>query len=313
MKKSVPFLAAVLLLLPGVASSAPSVSIDTPREGEVVPVSESLDLEGTVTFEEPQPTTTRYYLRLQSCEISQNNPFGVPQGKGITLANPQTDTTAACINNGPIYRLTPANEVLKQQDAYGVTDGSGFTFDASRPATGQLTVSSYPVGPTWAGAGLTTIDIALQGQKIGENAEDFGTATVSYTANPMDGPKVLPFTITPNQTWNKKDMYGLGGGPPPRFHLRITIRGANAMHGFLVYNGASYITLPTWSASFDRRVEVSVDGSPFSTSGVVLGSGLSSWTATLPMPAPGPHTVQVRALQGRSVSEPVARTFTVAG
>lgn len=309
MKKALLTLAGVALLIPGVAVATPTVTIDMPGEGQVIPTADALSLGGRVAFEEPQRTTTRYYLRVQSCENTQSNPTGAPQGKGLTLANPGTDTTAACLN-GPYYRLTPANEVLKNKDLFWITDNSGFTFDASRPVTGQVTVQSYPVAGTWVGAGQTTIDIAVEGQKSGEGSVEFGKATVSYTAMPQEGPKAIPFSIIPTNTWDKKGLRAAGGN---KFTMTITIRGTNAMHGFLVYNGGSYIDLPTWSASFNRRVEVAIDGGPFSPSGVELAGDVASWMATLPMPAPGVHTVRARAAQESTVSEAVTRTFTVAG
>ena len=301
---------AVLMLVATAAVAAPTVTIETPAEGAILAKTgvPSLVVGGEVTFEEPVQETQRQFLHLEEC--AQSPIAG--NGRFLSPMDDVADPDEPCLS--PVGRWTPvgalasstANETYQPRP-----EAEPVTVDASRPVEGRLTVRGYPVGPGDVGVANATIELQVGRSCVG-SSQMVGTTTVEYTAMPGDGPTSIPFSITPDPASDRMDW---------RLQLCVRITGPNALHGFTVYGGASYLDVPIWSASFNGQVELAIDGGNWSAQGVTLSEepneeNLDEWTAELSWPAVGTHTLRARAVQGDSsfpsnVSPVVQRSFEV--
>lgn len=288
MRKSLSAAIAVsAVMLGATAVAAPTLTMTAPEEGAIYSAGATgFQARGEVTFDEPEPATTRFYLRRDTCS---------PLAGGARWLSPTTGAEPPCTPVfdplGNIVLEGFGNDSLVRQKDYTQREGGHQTLDASRPITGVLTVSSYSAGPAHAGVGMTTIEISVQGNLVsGAQYQTIGTTSVTFQTLPGEGPKAIPWTVTPASGLDGRDFAVLN------FHLAI--RGTNAFHGYVMEGGASHFDLPVWTASFDRRVQVAIDGGDWTSQGTTLSADLHQWTATIPMPLPGSHTLQVRAIQG---------------
>ena len=80
--------------------------------------------------------------------------------------------------------------------------------------------------------------------------------------------------------------------------------------GFVTLSGHSYADVPSYAASVNKSVQVSLDDSSFTNAVPARLSG-SSWSVALQTPAVGKHTVYARSTQGFDTSTPTSVTFTV--
>jgi hypothetical protein len=279
-------LALALVLLATVAGAAPTVTIASPANGATISRSASptIDVTGTAAFDTPQPSQRKFYLN----------------GNGGTHLSVVEGLDC---NPGTIVSLTPVADETAQAKNYDATSGVPFTLDASRAITGVVSLISYPEGGgAGAGAGLTTVDISVSGDVIGEGNQLLGTTTVSYIATPLQGRYDTPWTIQPPTALDKKDFSSL--------RLSLTVRGRNLNHGWTRCNSTN-VTIPIFTGGFSRAVQVAVDGMPFTSTGVTLSSDQTSYTATLSTPTYGSHMIRVRAVQGGSPSTAANSSITV--
>jgi hypothetical protein len=269
------------------ASAAPTVTITSPTNGATISrsVSPTLAVGGTVTFDAPQPSERTFYVREGLTPW-----LDVVQG-----SQPSTPATVASVS--------PLADEFAQPEDIDARNGVPFTLDGSRAITGVVSLTSYPeVEGMGAGAGLTRVDISVSGQVVGGNNEVLGTTTVSYTATPLQGRYDTPWSIQPPAALDKKDFSSL--------RLTLTVRGRNVNHGWRRANSTN-LTMPIYTSSFSRAVEVSLDNGLFASTGVNLSEDKASYAAILSTPAAGAHFIKVRAVQGSSKSTVVSSSFSV--
>jgi hypothetical protein len=120
--------------------------------------------------------------------------------------------------------------------------------------------------------------------------------------DPTGNSTPVPFTIAPNATLDGSDVQALD--------LRVHIHGPNVYSGFISLSGSSFVHLPSYAASVNKSVAVSIDDPTFANAVPARISG-SSWSVAVPTPAIGRHTVYARSTQGFDSSAPAASTFTV--
>ncbi len=286
--------AVAVLALAGPASAEPVLTVTSPAAGDTVSRSATpqLAIAGTAAFDAPEATETKYFLRQNVCSNASTD----TRSLSTTFS---TSDAASCGYNGFI---TPMNEVFNTIDgqpaltiAFPMEDVSlPITLDASRPIAGVLRVSSFSVNGVAVGAGLAVVDVRLTGT-VGGMEQALGSTTVEYQALPGSAAGTdVAWSINPDATLDKKDVSTL--------NLEVTIRGMNALHGWLNYRGLSHLTIPRYTTSFTPRVEVAIGTGAFSATGVTLSPETGTWTATRPTPAVGAHVIKARAVQGGSVS-----------
>jgi hypothetical protein len=75
-------------------------------------------------------------------------------------------------------------------------------------------------------------------------------------------------------------------------------------------NGASYVNVPSYAASANKTVSVSVDDPTFANAVPARLDG-TSWSVAVATPAVGKHTIYARSTQGYDTSATASSTFTV--
>ena len=274
----------VMLALTAPARAVPTVTMLTPTEGQVFsqPDSNGIPMAGKVAFDIPTATSQAYYLRRTACQ----------DDKRLSLVLGSETTSCADHNSD-----TPANEATRTAAIWEAVDGAPFAFDASRAITGQMVLSSFNE-PNQVGAGQTIIEIALSGNTGGSEVS-LGSTQVEYVALPGQA-YTTPWSILPPASTDKRDFTSL--------RMAITIRGMHVLHGYIRPN-ESRLVLPTFTASFDRRVQVRIGTGLFEQA--AMTPDLTSWSGAVPMPIEGSYPLQVRAVQGDTVSAVVTRNIVV--
>lgn len=275
-------LAVVLGLVATAAGAAPGVTITSPATGSTISraASPTIEVTGGVAFDTPQPSERTFYVRADPNAPCFGFRLSIKPGSG----------EGHCAAN--IASFTPAAEEAATATSYVASDGVPFTLDASRPVTGVVSIESWAqVASGGIGAGLTAVDVTLSSTGDSGGSEVLGTTTVDYMATPLQYRYDTPWSIQPPLKLDGMDFVSL--------QLSLKVRGRNVLHGATRANSTN-LTIPVFTASFDRRVEISVDDGTFSSSTVFLSEDLASYTATLETPAPGAHTIRVRAVQGEA-------------
>src|SRR5947208_3589197 len=72
----------------------------------------------------------------------------------------------------------------------------------------------------------------------------------------------------------------------------------------------AFVDVPSYAASVNQAVQVSLDDASFSSPIPARISG-SSWSVAIPTPAVGKHTLYAESTQGFDTSAPASTTFTV--
>jgi len=278
------------------------VTIDSPSDGATVSRAQTpqLALAGKVSFDTPTPADTKLYLRQNVCSNATTD----VRSLAPTFSN------ADVANCGYTGTTTPMNEVFYTVDGAPalVLDYSlqeqflPVTLDTSKAITGNLRLSTFNANGVGVGIGMTTIDVTVRGTIDGAE-QSIGSTSVTYQQLPGPVTKDAAFSITPNASFDKKDATSLTFD----FH----IHGVNVQHGWLFFRGLSHVTVPSYTASFDRRVELSVANQPLSSTGVTLSPDMTSWSATRGTPAAGSHFITARAVQGGKTSGSVQTVLHV--
>jgi hypothetical protein len=279
------------LLLTGIAAGATSsVTITSPRAGQSVSLKKNpyLAVAGGVSFAAATPGTTTFYLRRDGCGTSNDNPH-------LSTAS-GTDGGDGC---GLIFNAVagPGGDV--DQGAFidfPATDGMPLAFDATHAIDGAIALTGAQVG-------LATVDVTLEAL-IGGQAVTLGSDSESAILDPTGNDTPIPFTIQPSATLNGSDLQALD--------LRVHVHGPYVYSGFVSLNGNSYVHVPSYAASVNKGVQISVDDPTFSnpTPARIATSG-SSWSVAIPTPAIGKHTIYAESTQGFDTSAPASQTFTV--
>jgi len=283
-------LAALVAALTAVAalSATPSVTITGPKSNQKVSLRQNpqLNVTGTAAFAATSAGTTEFFLRRDGCGTSADNPHlsttsGTDAGDGCGLIIDQV---------GPVGDVAPQASFTD----YPAVDGMPLAYDGTQAINGQISLTGAQVG-------LAEVDVDVQAL-VGGNAVDLGSATGSALLDPTGASTPVPFTIAPNASLDGSDIQALD--------LRVTIHGPNVYSGFVALSGASYVNLPSRSASVNKGVEISVDDPSFSNPTAARITG-GTWSASISTPSVGKHTIYAESTQGYNSSAPAAVTFSV--
>ena len=277
------------------AAGGPSVAFTSPSAGQSISLKHSsyVAVAGTDSFAAPSSATTRFYLRRDGCGTANDNPhLSVVDG---------TDAGDGC---GLVLDLVGVGGTADQGASvdYPSTDGMPLTLDGSRSVTGTIDLQSFGiVDPVAAGTGMVTVSVSLEalyqgnGVPIGSDSE-----TVLITPDQQDYP--VPFTVQPNRALDRDDLSGID--------LRVHVEGPYAFSGFIGNSGKSWVDMPSWTASFNQSVQVSLDDPSFASPVPARLDG-TSWSLALPTPGVGAHTLYARASQGFDTGDVASRSFKV--
>ena len=195
----------------------------------------------------------RKRLRRDGCGTSNDNPH-----LSITSG---TDGGDGC---GLIFNAVagPGGDVAPQASFidFPSSDGMPLAYDGTQPIDGQVSLTGAQVG-------VADVDVALEAL-VGGNAVDIGSATGSAVLDPTGASTPVPFTIQPNFSLDGSDLQALD--------LRVTVHGPNVYSGFIALSGASWVDMPSYAASVNKGVEISVDDATFSSPVPARLSG-TSW------------------------------------
>jgi len=282
--------AGAVVTLTAVAASAAttSVTITSPRANQSISLKKNpyLAVAGTASFSATDAGTTRFYLRRDGCGTSNDNPHlsvttGVDGGDGCGLLFNAVVGSGGDVDQGAFIDF-PAS------------DGMPLPLSTTGPITGQISLTGAQVG-------IAYVDVTLEALINGE-AVTLGKATGSAVLDPTGDSTPVPFTVQPSATLNGSDLQALD--------LRVLVHGPNVYSGFVTLSGHSYADVPSYAASVNKSVQVSLDDSSFTNAVPARLSG-SSWSVALQTPAVGKHTVYARSTQGFDTSTPTSVTFTV--
>jgi hypothetical protein len=280
-------LTAAAMTAGGALSASTSVTITTPKTSQKVSLRQTpyLAVAGTAKFAVTTTGTTRFFLRRDGCGTSNDNPHlsvtsGTDAGDGCGLVVDQV---------GPVGDVNHFSFT-----DFPASDGMPLAFDGTQPITGQISLTGAQVG-------IAEVDVDLSAL-VGGNAVDLGSTTSSAVLDPTGASTPVPFTIPANSSLDGSDVQALD--------LRVHIHGPNVYSGFMSFNGASYVDLPSHAASTNKGVVVSVDNPSFSNAVPARLSG-TSWSVAIPTPGVGKHTLYARSTQGYDSSAPTTVTVYV--
>jgi hypothetical protein len=282
---------AAAALAVGVAgASTPTVTITSPKAGQNISLKRTPNLAaaGKVGFAPTTAGTTKLYLRRDACGTSNDNPHlsvttGTDGGDGCGLIFNAIVGTGGDVDQGAFVDF-PA------------TDGMPLPLDTHSPINGVISLTGAQVG-------LAEVDVTLEALINGE-AVTLGEATGSAVLDPTGDHTPVPFTIQPSSTLDGSDLQALD--------LRVLIHGPNIYSGFISLNGNSYANVPSYAASVNKSVQVSLDDSTFTNAvPAKIDSTGTSWSVTIATPAIGKHKLYARSTQGFDTSAPTSVAFTV--
>ena len=278
---------AAAALVAGIASASTSVTISSPGNGSKVSLKRTpyLAVAGGATFAATTAGTTRFYLRRDGCGTANDNPHlsvttGTDAGDGcgliLTAVGPVGDVDQSAFIDFP------------------ASDGMPLALDGTKPISGQIALTGAQVG-------LAEVDVTLAAL-VGGQPVTIGSATGSAVLDPTGNDTPVPFTIQPNVSLDGSDVQALD--------LRVHVHGPYVYSGFVALNGESYVNVPSYAASVNESVSVSIDDPTFANAVPARLDG-SSWSVAIATPAIGKHTVYARSTQGYTTSPAASSTFTV--
>jgi len=275
----------------GVAgASTPTVTITTPKAGQSVSLKKTpyLAVAGQAAFAPATAGTTKLYLRRDGCGTSNDNPH-----LSVTTG---TDGGDGC---GLLFNAVVGAGGDADQGAFvdfPASDGMPLPLNTHSPINGVVSLTGAQVG-------LAEVDVTLEALINGE-AVTLGTATGSAVLDPTGDHTPVPFSIQPSSTLDGSDLQALD--------LRVLIHGPNVYSGFISLNGNSYADVPSYAASVNKSVQVSLDDSTLANAVPArIDTSGTSWSVAIPTPAVGKHTLYARSTQGFVTSAPTSVAFTV--
>jgi len=272
------------------AASSPPITITTPRAGAWISGERNpyIAVAGGVQFAPSTPQTTRFYLRRDACGTTNDNPH-----LSVTSATDGGDGCGLIIDSA--VGLGGNVDQAAFVD-FPATDGMPLALDSSRPITGVIDLKG-------TAAGLAQVNVSMDAL-VGGQGVTVGSDSASAVLDPTASDNAVAFTITPSAGLAGADLQGLD--------LRVSISGPSVDAGYIGLSGKSFADVPSFTASVNRSVEISLDDPTFSNPiPARLGTSGSSWSVAIAAPAPGRHTVYAESIQGFATSKPVTTTFTV--
>ena len=267
-----------------------SVTITTPKAGQSISLRKTpyLAIAGTATFAPATAGVTKFYLRRDGCGTSNDNPH-----LSVTTG---TDAGDGC---GLIFNSVagPGGDV--DQSAFidfPSSDGMPLALDANQNITGAISLTGLQLG-------MATVDVTFEALVNGQ-AVTLGTDSESALLDPTADHTPIPFTVQPNASLDGADVQALD--------LRVLVHGPYIYSGFISLNGNSYADVPSYAASVNKSVQVSLDDASFANAVPArIGAGSSTWSVAIPTPAVGKHQLYARSTQGFDTSTPTSVAFTV--
>jgi hypothetical protein len=279
--------AVVAAIVAAAASASTSVTITSPANGTKVSLKHTpyLAIAGTASFADTSAGTTRFFLRRDGCGTSNDNPHlsvtsGTDAGDGCGLIIDQV---------GVVGDVDQAAFI-----DFPASDGMPLALDGTKPISGQVALTGAQVG-------LAEVDVTLAAL-VGGQPVTIGSATGTAVLDPTGNDTPVPFTIQPNVSLDGSDVQALD--------LRVHIHGPNVFSGFVSLNGASYVDLPSYAASVNKTVSVSIDDPTFANPVPARLDG-STWSVAVTTPPVGTHTIYSRSTQGYDTSPAASTAFTV--
>jgi hypothetical protein len=292
-------LAAGVALVPSVfAGASTSLTITTPRAGQSFSLHKNpyIPVAGTVAFAPANPASTTFFLRRDGCGTTSDNPHlsvvsGTDAGDGCGLTLSSFAGPGGSVDQSAFVD-------------YPSADGMPLTLDASRNISGTIDLENFGlVSGTSAGAGQLTVDISMEALVNGSGVPMGSTSqTVLITPVPANYP--VQFAIQQNAALGKTDLQGID--------LRVHVQGPFVFSGFIGNSGKSWTTVPSYSASLNRSVQISIDDPTFSQpiAARIDASG-TTWSVAIQTPAIGKHAVYAESTQGFITSTVVSIAFSV--
>jgi len=287
---AIAFAATLLIALAAglAAASTSSVTITSPKTGSttILHTNPYTAVAGGVSFSPATAQTTRFYIRRDGCGSSNDNPHlstqsGTDGGDGCGLVINAVTGLGGDADQGAFVDF-PA------------TDGMPLALDTGNSITGQIDISGTAVG-------LVEVDISMEAL-VGGQGMAVGSTTVSAVVDPTLSDNAIPFSFQPSASLAGADLQALD--------LRVHIHGPNADSGFMGFSGKAWVDVPSFSASVNKSVSVSVDDPTFANPVPARVSG-STWSVAIPTPTAGKHTIYAESTQGFDISAPASTTFTV--
>jgi hypothetical protein len=286
---------AALALIAGVAvASSTSVTIAFPKENQSFARRHTgfVPVVGGVAFAPADPTTTTFYVRRDGCGTSNDDPH-------LSVAS-GADAGSGCgsLINGVVGAGGDADAGAFVD--YPSADGMPLSLDAGRAITGTFDLQGL-LGP--GAIGLMEADVSMEALVDGQGVT-VGSDTESVLLDPTASDNDVNFSITPDARLDRKDLSGID--------LRLHLHGPYAFSGFVATSGASFVNVPSYTASVNRSVLLSLDDPTFAEPiPVAIDSSDDGWSVVIPTPDVGRHTLYVRSVQGFDSSPVAARAFRV--
>jgi hypothetical protein len=271
------------------AGSGPGVTITSPRTGSSVSLHQNpyLAVAGKAAFAAATPGDTQFFLRRDGCGTSSDNPH-----LSVTSGTDAGDGCGLIVDQVPLVGTADQGSFTD----YPASDGMPLALDTSRDATGAIDLHGG------LGAGLATVNVDLAAL-VGGQAVDIGADTESVVLDPTASDNVVAFTIHPDPS--------LAGADVQALDLRVRVEGASIYSSFVGLSGKSWVTLPSFAASVNRSVQVSVDDPTFANAVPARIDATGAWSAAIPTPAAGRHTIYAEAAQGFDTGATATTTLTV--
>jgi len=280
--------AAAALVAAAAASTGPGVTITSPAAGQRLSLKHTpyTAVAGTSSFAAATPGTTRFYARRDGCGTSSDNPHlsvvsGTDAGDGCGIVLDSVVGLGGDVDRGAFVDF-PA------------TDGMPLALDASRPVSGTIDITGTAVG-------AVEVDVDLEALVDGQSVT-LGSTTTTTVLDPTVSDNPVVFSVQPGASLAGADLQALD--------LRVHIHGPALDAGYIGLSGKSFVDLPSFAASVNRSVAVSIDDPTFANAVPARLSG-TTWSVALPTPAVGQHTVYARATQGFATGTTTSQTFTV--
>ncbi len=291
-KVLVAVLGAVLAIAGAVsAASTPSVTISSPKAGTSYSAkrTSTLTVSGSAAFATTTRQNATFYLRRDGCGTTNDNPrlsisSGTDGGEGCGFVG----------GNGFVSTVSPGLFSVN----FPSVDGMPLILDTSKTIDGVLDLQNDV-----AGTGQVTLDFTIEALVNGEGVV-VGTDSENVLVTPAQSDYPVAFHVTPTAALEQASLSGID--------LNVYMHGAYTDSGYIGLSGKSWLTVPSYSASPDRAVQVSLDDPGFANPvAATLNGSATAYSTTLQMPATGTHTVYARATQGYDVSGVASSTFTV--
>lgn len=194
-------------------------------------------LSGGLAFAADAPATTATSKTL----FLSANGCGSTQEAGRLEEKVQDDTSDGCGTRGglPLEEIGHSNADVADTFGFGATDYTStgamktFALDTAKKVTGQLTAGAHDVP---VGVGTATFDVALKGTTTKGAVVDFGSVTVSGSANGASEVNVpFEFAMPASAT----------GATLKSVVISVWQRGQNIGYSSNRFKGSSYVVFPT--------------------------------------------------------------------